>query len=59
MRKPVLTLIAESSSSKLEKAEDSQLLDAYSQAVVRVVEMVGPAVVSITAGIRLPEYGRA
>src|SRR3954453_6640766 len=30
-------------------ARDSDLLDAYSQAVIRVVETVSPAVISITA----------
>ena len=32
--------------------DDSSLLDAYSRAVVSVVERVGPAVVSLTAGAR-------
>jgi hypothetical protein len=30
-------------------AEDAELLDAYSQAVIGVVEATGPAVVSVTA----------
>jgi S1-C subfamily serine protease len=34
--------------------DDHELLDSYSQAVVSVVEHVGPAVVSITAGTRRP-----
>ena len=37
---------------------DMQLLDAYSRAVVSVVESVGPAVVSISAG-RKPNYQEA
>ena len=36
---------------------DGELLDAYSRAVVKVVETVGPAVVSIHAGIRSRGYG--
>ena len=46
--------------------DDRELLDSYSQAVVSVVEHVGPAVVSIAAGTRRPgaaaggdEIGRA
>jgi len=35
---------------------DVDLLDAYSKAVITVVEAVGPAVVSITAGKSVPEY---
>ncbi len=31
-------------------ADDAELLDAYSQAVIRVVDSVGPAVISITGG---------
>src|SRR2546426_5494610 len=38
--------------------EDSGLLDAYSRVVVSVVERVGPAVVSISAGPR-PGGGRS
>src|SRR2546429_5418011 len=34
--------------------DDRELLDAYSRAVVSVVEHVGPAVVSIAAGTRRP-----
>ena len=33
-----------------EEISDSQTLDAYSQAVVRVVDLIGPAVVSLYAG---------
>ncbi len=42
-------------------ADDLDLLDAYSRAVVAVVEAVGPAVVSIVAGARpaAPAPGRA
>ena len=35
------------------ETSDAELLDAYSRAVVKVVETVGPAVVSITAGWRM------
>lgn len=38
-------------------ADDGVLLDAYSQAVVSVVERVGPAVVSLVAGARLAGRG--
>jgi len=38
-------------------AEDAALLDAYSQAVTAVVEAIGPAVVSVHAGKRLPGPG--
>ena len=34
---------------QLSQPDDSELLDAYSQAVVRAVETVGPAVVKIDA----------
>src|SRR5499426_2062912 len=34
--------------------DDAEILDAYSRAVVSVVENVGPAVVSITTGRRAP-----
>jgi S1-C subfamily serine protease len=37
--------------------EDVEVLDAYSQAVVSVVEAVGPAVVSIIVGRRRPDGG--
>ncbi len=36
------------------RVDDRELLDSYSQAVVSVVEHVGPAVVSIAAGSRRP-----
>jgi S1-C subfamily serine protease len=42
-------------SSKIE-SEDDELLDAYSRAVVRVVESVGPAVISI--GVKKRRRGR-
>jgi S1-C subfamily serine protease len=38
-------------------ATDSELLDAYSRAVVRVVEQVGPAVVSISIEKEIPGLG--
>jgi S1-C subfamily serine protease len=38
------------------KRTDVELLDAYSQAVVRVVETVGPSVVSVIVGKRIPGY---
>jgi len=38
-------------------AEDVGLLDAYSQAVTAVVDAIGPAVVSVHAGKRLPGPG--
>ncbi len=37
--------------------DDINLLDAYSQAVVNVVDKIGPAVVSINIGWRIQEYG--
>jgi S1-C subfamily serine protease len=40
-----------------EAAGDEELLDAYSRSVINVVEQVGPAVVNITTGKRLPERG--
>ncbi|MDD5420245.1 MAG: trypsin-like peptidase domain-containing protein [Methanomicrobiaceae archaeon] len=36
------------------KESDAELLDAYSRAVIRVVESVGPAVVSVAVGKRVP-----
>jgi S1-C subfamily serine protease len=39
------------------EASDAELLDAYSQAVIRVVERVGPAVVSITGAGEDPRGG--
>jgi S1-C subfamily serine protease len=39
------------------EADDRNLLDAYSQAVVNVTEKVGPAVVSINIGWRIRENG--
>ena len=36
---------------------DAELLDAYSRAVIKVVETVGPTVVSITLGWRLRDLG--
>ena len=39
-------------------AEDQQLLDAYSSAVVRVVEQVAPTVVKIVVSRRRPRRGR-
>jgi S1-C subfamily serine protease len=39
-------------SESIPVAADADLLDAYSSAVVRVVERIGPAVVSLTAGPR-------
>jgi len=38
----------------IDVGNDRELLDSYSRAVVSVVERVGPAVVSITAGTRRP-----
>jgi S1-C subfamily serine protease len=40
------------------KAEDTALLDAYSQAVVRVAETVSPSVVKIEAEVRAPANRR-
>src|SRR3989442_11664396 len=40
------------------RTDDTGLLDAYSRVVVSVVERVGPAVVSISAGAR-PRGGRS
>ncbi len=37
--------------------EDNNLLDAYSKAVVDVVDKIGPAVVSINVGWRIEEHG--
>ncbi|MBI4436513.1 MAG: trypsin-like peptidase domain-containing protein [Candidatus Omnitrophica bacterium] len=39
-------------------SQDAELLDAYSRAVIQVVDAVGPAVVSITVGVRPPGYWR-
>jgi len=38
-------------------SDDSELLDAYSRAVVKVVEDVGPAVVSVTTEKEVPDRG--
>lgn len=38
----------EPQSSRHEKPADAELLDAYSQAVIRVVQRVGPAVITVT-----------
>src|SRR6267154_733486 len=35
---------------EISQPDDSELLDAYSQAVIRAVDIVGPAVVKIDAG---------
>ncbi len=40
-----------------EKIDDQNLLDAYSQAVMNVVDLVGPSVVSINVGWRINEEG--
>ncbi|MDI6852162.1 MAG: trypsin-like peptidase domain-containing protein [Deltaproteobacteria bacterium] len=40
-----------------EEAADLELLDAYSRAVISVVDQVGPAVVNITAGPLVPRPG--
>jgi S1-C subfamily serine protease len=40
-------------SADADAARDAELLDAYSRAVITVVEAVGPAVVSINSGWRL------
>jgi S1-C subfamily serine protease len=48
---------AEPSRTPPTPAEDSRLLDAYSEAVVRVVERVGPAVVGIAARSRRGQRG--
>jgi S1-C subfamily serine protease len=42
--------VAASDLTSLDRQDDAQLLDAYSQAVIRAVEIVGPAVASIEAG---------
>jgi S1-C subfamily serine protease len=42
--------------SETEKS-DVELLDAYSRAVIKVVDAVGPAVVSISVGKELPQRG--
>jgi S1-C subfamily serine protease len=39
------------------EAADLELLDAYSRAIVKVVEEVGPAVVGITIGVQSPRQG--
>jgi S1-C subfamily serine protease len=41
----------------MDPAADGELLDAYSRAVIRVVERVGPAVVSISVGQGGPRQG--
>jgi S1-C subfamily serine protease len=41
----------------MEPVADAELLDAYSRAVVKVVEAVGPAVVNIHAGRRVRGWG--
>jgi S1-C subfamily serine protease len=40
-----------------EAREDAELLDAYSRAVISVVDHVGPSVVSVSAGIRSERAG--
>jgi S1-C subfamily serine protease len=45
-----------SSGSPSLRPADTELLDAYSRAVVRLVEHVGPAVVSVVVGRRIPGY---
>jgi S1-C subfamily serine protease len=40
------------------KASDAELLDAYSRAVIAVIEAVGPSVVSVSIGGESREYGR-
>ncbi len=40
-----------------EQPADTELLDAYSRSVIRVVDRVGPAVVNITVGTRSPRPG--
>ncbi len=39
------------------EARDTNLLDAYSRAVIAVIEAVGPAVVSISVGKSTPRFG--
>ncbi len=48
---------AQKNAENISSASDSGLLDAYSRAVIEVVEKVGPAVVSITLGWRYRAIG--
>jgi len=43
--------------SSREKFDDQNLLDAYSRAVINVVDLIGPAVVSINVGWRIKDEG--
>jgi S1-C subfamily serine protease len=47
---------AVSSGSPSTRKTDAELLEAYSRAVVRLVEQVGPSVVSVVVGRRIPGY---
>ena len=38
------------------EASDVELLDAYSRAVIKVVEAVGPSVISVSIGKQIPIY---
>lgn len=49
--------VSNQSVSNISDVSDSELLDAYSRAVMKVVETVGPAVVSIALGWRVRENG--
>ncbi len=48
----VSPLKPERNTNAAEVREDVELLDAYSRAVISVVDHVGPSVVSVSAGIR-------
>ena len=56
-KNPDINNLQSGSSKDLKEVSDKDLLDAYSRAVVDVVDTVGPAVVSITLGWRYRNAG--